>query len=73
MISEQEMNMPSDCSSAIGENSAVPTVAVSDNEIKQIGEVARWYADSSIIPTLPDVNAGVAQLKLHSDSKCIHW
>lgn len=59
----KEMNIPADLAGKIGANNAVPTTAVSDADIKQIGAVAEWYAKSGIIPSLPDVASGVVQLK----------
>jgi sulfonate transport system substrate-binding protein len=59
----KEMNVPADLGAKIGENNAVPTTAVSEADVKQIGAVAQWYADSGIIPVLPDVSKGVVTLK----------
>jgi sulfonate transport system substrate-binding protein len=59
----KEMNIPSDLGAKIGENNAVPTTGVTDANVKQIGAVAEWYVKSGIIPTLPDVDAGVVSLK----------
>ena len=59
----KEMNIPSDLGAKIGENNAVPTTGVTDANVKQIGAVADWYVKSGIIPTLPDVAAGVVSLK----------
>jgi sulfonate transport system substrate-binding protein len=59
----KEMNVPTDLGAKIGENNAVPTTAVSEADVKQIGAVAQWYADSGIIPVLPDVSKGVVTLK----------
>lgn len=59
----KEMNVPSTLSAKIGENNAVPTTAVTDADVKQIGAVAEWYAKSGIIPSLPDVKDSVVSLK----------
>ncbi|SFA76666.1 sulfonate transport system substrate-binding protein [Rhizobium sp. NFR07] len=59
----KEMNVPADLGPKIGENNAVPTTAVSEADVQQIGAVAKWYAESGIIPALPDVASGVVSLK----------
>jgi len=59
----KEMNVPNNLSSKIGENNAVPTTAVTEADVKQIGAVAEWYAKSGIIPSLPDVKDSVVSLK----------
>ncbi len=59
----KEMNVPADLGPKIGENNAVATTAVSQEAVKQISAVAQWYAKSGIIPSLPDVAAGVVSLK----------
>ncbi|RWX81350.1 aliphatic sulfonate ABC transporter substrate-binding protein [Neorhizobium lilium] len=59
----KEMNVPADLAAKIGANNAVPTTAVTEVDVKQIGAVAEWYAKSGIIPALPDVAAGVVSLK----------
>ncbi len=59
----KEMNVPADLGAKIGENNAVPTTGVSEADVKQIGAVAKWYAESGIIPALPDIAAGVVSLK----------
>jgi len=59
----KEMNVPGTLSAKIGENNAVPTTAVTDADVKQIGAVAEWYAKSGIIPALPDVEKSVVSLK----------
>jgi len=59
----KEMNVPADLAQKIGENNAVPTTAVSKADAEQIGKVAEWYAQSGIIPTIPDVASGVITLK----------
>ena len=59
----KEMNIPADLAEKIGENNAVPTRAVTDADVAQIGKVADWYAKSGIIPALPDVASGVVKLK----------
>ncbi len=59
----KEMNVPADLAQKIGENNAVPTTAVSKADAEQIGKVAEWYAQSGIIPTIPDVASGVVTLK----------
>lgn len=59
----KEMNVPAELAAKIGENNAVPTTAVSEANIKQIGAVAEWYAKSGIIPVMPDVASGVVSLK----------
>ncbi|NSY19688.1 aliphatic sulfonate ABC transporter substrate-binding protein [Neorhizobium sp. AL 9.2.2] len=59
----KEMNVPAELGAKIGENNAVPTTAVSQSAVKQINAVAEWYAKSGIIPEMPDIAAGVVELK----------
>ncbi|MBB3612762.1 aliphatic sulfonate ABC transporter substrate-binding protein [Rhizobium sp. BK602] len=59
----KEMNVPADLAEKIGQNNAVPTKAVSEADVAQIGKIAEWYAKSGIIPALPDVASGVISLK----------
>ena len=58
----EAMSLPAALAPAIGRNNAVPTRAVSDADIAQIGLIADWYVASGIIPRRPDVAAGVARL-----------
>ncbi len=44
-------------------NRAVPTTAVTDADVKQIGNIAEWYVKSGIIPVTPDIAASVITLK----------
>jgi len=59
----KEMNIPAELGAKIGENNAVPTTAVTDADVKQIGNIAEWYVKSGIIPATPDIAAGVITLK----------
>jgi sulfonate transport system substrate-binding protein len=59
----KEMNVPAELGAKIGENNAVATTAVSQADVKQISAVAEWYAKSGIIPEMPDIAAGVVELK----------
>jgi sulfonate transport system substrate-binding protein len=59
----KEMNIPAELGAKIGENNAVSTTAVTDADVKQIGNIAQWYVKSGIIPAAPDIAAGVITLK----------
>jgi sulfonate transport system substrate-binding protein len=58
-----EMNVPGELGAKIGENNAVPTTVVSQSAVKQIKAVAEWYVTSGIIPEMPDIAAGVVEMK----------
>ncbi len=58
----KEMNVPGDLAAQIGENNAVPTRAVTDADIVQIGNIADWYVRNKIVPSKPDIAAGVVKL-----------
>jgi sulfonate transport system substrate-binding protein len=59
----KEMNIPAEFAGKIGENNAVPTTAVTEADVKQIGNIANWYVKSGIVPVLPDIAAGVVTLR----------
>ncbi|GHC71643.1 aliphatic sulfonate ABC transporter substrate-binding protein [Limoniibacter endophyticus] len=59
----EEMKIPTEFAERIGENNAVPTTAVTDADIEQMGKIAEWYVKNGIIPTMPDIKAGTVKLK----------
>ena len=59
----EAMSIPASYGEMIGANNAVPTTAVTPQDVKQMDEIADWYVDSHIIPTRPDMLQGVVMLK----------
>lgn len=59
----EAMSLPATYGEAIGANNAVPTIAMTPVELKQMEQIATWYADSHIIPVRPDMAKGTVMLK----------
>lgn len=59
----KEMAIPAELAGEIGANNAVPTRAVTPADAEQIGRIADWYVAAKIVPTKPNIAAGVVELK----------
>ncbi|MDR3517402.1 MAG: ABC transporter substrate-binding protein [Azospirillaceae bacterium] len=57
-----EMAIPETLAAEIGAHNAVPTRAVTAADQAQIADIADWSLANHIVPTLPDVAAGVITL-----------
>ncbi len=58
----EAMALPAKLAPAIGANNAVPTVALTDAHIEQIGRIADRYVAQKIVPRRPDIAAGIVKL-----------
>lgn len=54
-----ELKVPAAYAPALGGNNAVPTIAVGEPQVAEIGRIADWYVANGIVPKRPDV-AGAA-------------
>ncbi len=59
----EAMAIPASFGPEIAANNAVPTHGCTDADIQQISQIAAWYVESKIVPRLPDIKAGVVELK----------
>lgn len=58
-----ELDLPADLAPALGENNVSPLRSVTKDDAARIQGIARWYKDNHIIPSVPDVDAHIANVE----------
>ena len=58
-----ELKLPKTLAPRLGRNNVSPLRALNGDDISKIKNIAKWYLDNKVIPTLPNVDAHVIQLK----------
>ena len=58
----KEIGVPPDMALALGETNATITRGLAADDVEHIGHIADWYVAEKIVPSRPDVAAGVLKL-----------